>query len=65
MAENKSSRKPVEGLADLTDYASEDMTEQDMEDINRLLAQDLDLTRQDMTVHDFQSVLSRYNKNRL
>lgn len=54
--------EPAPGLADLTDLAQEDLSAEDMEDIQRLLEQKLDVTRQDMTAQDFQSLLARYTK---
>ena len=49
-------------LIDFTDLAHEDLTDEDMADIRRLLEQKQDVTRQDITAQDFQSLLSRYTK---
>ncbi len=54
--------EPAASLADLTDLVQEDLSAEDMEDIQRLLEQKLDVTRQDMTAQDFQSLLARYTK---
>lgn len=65
MADEKSKQKPADSeppVADLTHLAEEDFTQEDMADIKRLLEQKRDLTRQDMTAQDFQSLLSRYLK---
>ena len=65
MADEKSKQKPTDSepaVADLTHLAEEDFTQEDMADIKRLLEQKRDLTRQDMTAQDFQSLLSRYLK---
>ena len=68
MADDKSSPKPPPQKAkfpehpDFGDLAKEDLTAEDMDDIQRLLDQKQDVTRQDITAQDFQSLLHRYTK---
>ena len=68
MADDKSSPKPLTPKAkfpehpDFKDLAKEDLTAEDMDDIQRLLDQKQDVTRQDITAADFQSMLNRYTK---
>ncbi len=61
MAEEKTS-KPPSPPDDCLEVSEEDITEEDMADIQRLLDQKQDVTRQDITARDFQSLLDRYIK---
>ena len=51
---------------DLEDLRSSngDLTEEDLDDIQRLLEQKQDVTRQDITAQSFQAILGRYNKDK-
>ena len=68
MADDKSSPKPPTAKAkfpehpDFKDLAKEDLTAEDMDEIQGLLDQKQDVTRQDITAQDFQSLLNRYTK---
>jgi hypothetical protein len=64
MPEEKKSKEPAEPprLPDFTELEQSDLTAEDMADIEKLLAQDQDVTRQDIRAQDFQSLLSRYIK---
>lgn len=70
MADDKNSQTPTPGRIkfaehpDFRDLAKEDLTEDDMNDIQRLLEQKQDVTRQDITAQDFQSILHRYTKDK-
>lgn len=66
MKEDPGSKTPAEPhpkLADFADLAKDDLSNEDMAEFQRLLEQKQDVTRQDITAQDFQSLLSRYNKD--
>lgn len=65
MADDKSKTPPVEPkLTDFTELVKDDLTDDDMADIQALLEQKQDVTRQDIKAQDFQSILSKYNSNK-
>lgn len=70
MADDKNSQTPPVSRVkfaehpDFADLAKEDLTEDDMNDIQRLLEQKQDVTRQDITAQDFQSLLNRYTQDK-
>jgi hypothetical protein len=64
MAEEKSSKdeaNPARHL-DFVELEQGDLSDDDMADIQKLLSQEQDVTRQDITAQDFQSLLNRYIK---
>lgn len=54
--------EPAPKLPAFADLAKDELSSEDMEEFQRLLEQKQDVTRQDITAQDFQSLLSRYTK---
>ena len=62
-AEPPESAESVAQLPDFTELAKDELSSEDLEEFQRLLDQKQDVTRQDITAQDFQSLLSRYSKD--
>lgn len=58
-----SSAEPAPKLPAFADLEKDELSSEDLEEFQRLLEQKQDVTRQDITAQDFQSLLSRYTKD--